>query len=102
MGRPFLGGYDDGVIRVWDVESGVNTRNFTGHVRAVLGMVVSQDGTRLFSASVDWDVKYWDIGTASNVRSYSHNMQATSVIVNQDGTQLFTSSADGSARQWQI
>jgi len=56
------GGGDDGVIRLWDPESGKLRRTLKGHSRLVESIVFARDGKTLASGSDDLTVKLWNLG----------------------------------------
>jgi hypothetical protein len=52
----------DGVIRLWDLDSGKELKQLTGHQGGVLSLAFSSDGERLISGSRDTTVMVWDVG----------------------------------------
>jgi WD40 repeat protein len=56
------GGGEDGVIRLWDAESGMLKRTLKGHSRLVESVVFSPDGKTLASGSDDLTVRLWNVG----------------------------------------
>lgn len=51
----------DHEVRFWDLESGLELFQFTGHTSSVMGVVYGSDGRRAFSASTDGTVRMWKI-----------------------------------------
>jgi hypothetical protein len=51
----------DGVIRLWDLDSGKELKQLTGHQGGVLSLAFSSDGERLISGSRDTTVMVWDV-----------------------------------------
>ncbi len=58
-----MSGHDSGVIRVWNVATGVCDWVLQGHTGGVRCLAVS--GTRLVSGSYDRSVKVWGLGTGA-------------------------------------
>jgi WD40 repeat protein len=59
---------EDGVIRLWDLESGQLAASWRAHVKAARSLAVSPDGTRLVSGGDDRLVHMWDVVRRQNVR----------------------------------
>jgi WD40 repeat protein len=105
-GRVFLGcgGLDSTSNMVWSQEpstgkSGVQT--YLGHTDPVLDVVVSPDGQRLATASVDNTARVWTVGKSEAVELRGHNGDVASVKFSPDGLYVLTvSRQDGTARVW--
>ena len=73
---------DLGLLRVWDIESGLELRAFRSQDDLVLGMALSNDGKHVVSVSADKTLKVWDVRTGHEVRNIeSQSGGFTSVAV---------------------
>jgi WD40 repeat protein len=59
-GRHLVTGNQDGVVEVWDAQTGQRVRRLGTHDREIRGLVFSPSGKHLASASGDGEVKLWD------------------------------------------
>lgn len=59
----------DGVMKVFETESGRHIRSFEGHTHHVLGVSWRADGRLLASSGADNVVKIWDFNTGEGIRS---------------------------------
>jgi WD40 repeat protein len=57
---------EDGVIKLWDAESGEFIKTLKGHTGSVQNLAFNEEGTRMISSSSDLTLKVWD---AEQVRS---------------------------------
>ncbi len=62
-------GDDDGAIRLFNVESGIETRCLEVHVDAVRSLAFSPDGRRLVSTGQDRRVMLWDLEKGQAIRN---------------------------------
>ena len=60
---------DDGTVRLWNPNSGVNYAVLRGHTESVRGVVFSRDGETLVSAGWDVKVRFWDVNTRRLLRT---------------------------------
>lgn len=83
------GGYD-GIIHLWDIESGKHLRAFVGHNSYVGGLDFSADGAYLASAGM-WDItaRVWDLKTGQPIKIFrEHKGYVSSVAWSPDGKRL--------------
>src|SRR5262249_21621154 len=59
--RLLAAGCLDGSIRLWNLESGMEVGQFTGHCGAVLALAFTTDGQRLVSGNYDTTALLWDL-----------------------------------------
>ena len=80
-GNFVAGGYQDGIIRIWDYQSGRPIREYTGHTgSAVNALAISPDDKYVFSGGDDGTVHVWagplDEASVSDPRTGSSMEQA--------------------------
>lgn len=67
-GRVLALGYNDGSIRLWDLEAAKPLGlPLQGHTKQILGLVFSSDNRVLASSSVDRTVRVWDVVTGQSI-----------------------------------
>jgi WD40 repeat protein len=100
-GRRLASASWDGTIKVWDVQSGVETATLRGHTQWVTAVCFSPDGKRLASASYDQTVKLWDSHSGALIATLSgHTKWVQSVAYSPDGARLASASADRTVKVW--
>jgi eukaryotic-like serine/threonine-protein kinase len=58
-GRQLASAGNDGWLKLWDVESGLETRSFRGHTSLISSLVYSGDGQRILTGAKDGTVRAW-------------------------------------------
>ncbi|KAJ6785991.1 hypothetical protein PWT90_08897 [Aphanocladium album] len=58
-------GADDGIVRIWDVNSGIIIRSLEGHNDEVRSAIFLPDATRVASASFDDTIRIWSTDSGS-------------------------------------
>jgi WD40 repeat protein len=96
------GGGKDTSVRVWDLTTGKELKDFRGHTQDVWDVAFHPNGRQVFSASWDKTVKLWDITTGREVRTFTHPLDVNAVAVTRDGKWLLTGSDDKNARLWDL
>ncbi len=93
----------DGVIKVWDVQTGEEAFSLTKHTGAVQGITVDPEGTVLASASADNTVRIWDVRSGQELAVITgHSDAVLDVTFNHDGTLLGTASQDNTIKVWDV
>ncbi len=94
-------GSEDGSVRVWDAESGVELAILQGHDMSVLSSTYSPDGQLIASGSLDRTVRVWDAHTGAELAVlHGHEAGVTCVSFRADGQRIASGSGDGSVRIW--
>ncbi len=60
----------DGIIRVWNAETGANLYTFGGHRGRLYALAMSPDGRRVLSGGEDQVLRLWDIEQGQFLREY--------------------------------
>jgi general transcriptional corepressor TUP1 len=55
-------GYDDNLVRLWDVQTGQLVKHLVGHISRVESVAFTPDGKGLVSGSKDGALKHWNLG----------------------------------------
>ncbi|WP_416211311.1 WD40 repeat domain-containing protein, partial [Frankia sp. Cas3] len=91
----------DGTVRLWDVASGRQLAELTGHTDEVSAVGFSPDGTRLASAGFDGTVRLWDVASGRQLAELTgHTGGVQAVGFSPDGTRLASAGSDGTVRLW--
>src|SRR5262245_13112418 len=90
---------DDGMIRVWDVASGREKRNWQGLHGGTLVLALSADGHTLATAGRDASVRLWDTATGKeSARLTGHKGDVEGLVLSGDGRFLAASSSGRSGQ----
>ncbi|MHC4942509.1 MAG: protein kinase domain-containing protein [Planctomycetota bacterium] len=94
-------GHENGLVKVWDLESGQELAILKGHTSKVYSVNYNPDGDRIASGSNDNNIIIWDAETYEQVAVLrGHTSYVHSVCFSPDGTKLASGSGDGTVRIW--
>lgn len=96
----FTGGVD-GLIRLWDVETGQSVGTFKGHNAEVNALAFNAAGSTLASASTDHTVRLWHFDVTVQSRDFAgHTGAVWSAVFSPDSRQIVSAGADRTAKIW--
>ncbi|CDF38372.1 WD40-repeat containing protein [Chondrus crispus] len=104
-GKRAVSGSEDGSVRVWDVDTGLQIGDaLTAHTEAVSSVGMSGDGKRAVSGSEDESVRVWDVDTGLQIGDAltGHTDGVESVGMSGDGKRAVSGSWDESVRVWDV
>jgi WD40 repeat protein len=78
-GRRLATACQDGVVRIWDAQTGALIRGLTGHTAPVMCVAFNPDGTRIASGSLDHTVRVRDAGDGREIVKYAGHASQRSV-----------------------
>lgn len=95
-GRQLLTGAWDRTVRLWDLETGVQLRQFTEITESVYDVDLSPDGQLVAAALADGSVLVWNTDQEQGARPIAgHAGAATRVVFSHAGNYLASVGADG-------
>ena len=104
----------DGMIRIWNLETGELERDFRAdeidspHLTVLGGgcvwsVVVTPDGRRIVSGGSDGAVRVWDLATGQlELEIQAHDGEVNAVAISPDGTRIASAGMDYSACLWSL
>lgn len=102
-GKLMASGGNDGLIKLWDVEKGIEIGKLAGHEEAVNSVHISYDGTKVLSGGSDGTVRLWSIKDGFEIKRFTgHFGKVYSVSMSSDGKYAVSGGHDGTARFWRV
>jgi WD40 repeat protein/serine/threonine protein kinase len=93
----------DETMRLWDLRTGKEVRQFTGHKGQLIAVAFSPDGKRALSGGDDTVARLWDVATGQLLREYrGHTNQIVVLTFSPDGKRFLSGSHDHSMRLWDV
>lgn len=104
-GRFVVSASSDRTIRLWDLSSGKEIRQFLGHEKHVTDVKYSPDGTQILSSSMDHTTRLWDVATGGEIRKFRSAgapKPVNGVAFSPDGTKALTGDDNNLMRLWDV
>jgi WD40 repeat protein len=93
----------DQTVRLWNIETGDELRQFTGHEHVIWDVRFDVAGERVASASWDRTLRVWNVVTGKLVRLLEgHDGAVYGVAFSPDGKQVVSSASDRTVRLWDL
>ena len=80
----FSGGCD-GVLKLWDVESGTCLRTLAGHENSISSVAITPDGRWAISGSYYGVVMIWDLESGEDIASFTADAGIGRCAIGPDG-----------------
>jgi cytochrome c len=92
---------DDGMVSLWDLETGERVHRFEGHSQKVVNVAVSADGSWAASAAWDGTVRLWNLITLEpGPVLEGHRGTVNAVVYSPDGRLVYSAGYNGELRKW--
>jgi WD40 repeat protein len=109
-GKTLATGSFDGIIRLWDAETGDKLKKgdgtyfeLEGHQHVVYALSFSGDGRNLASGSFDRTVKLWEVFSGQQIATWKgHYGSVGSVAMTPNGRMVVSGSADTNLILWDV
>ena len=88
-------GGGDGTVRVWDLDTGQQQAQLSGHDGPVAAVAVSADGRRAVSGSGDGTVRAWDLQEGLELAFFAADSMITGLAVTPAGTRVIAGTSTG-------
>ncbi|WP_319056234.1 NB-ARC domain-containing protein [Streptomyces europaeiscabiei] len=96
-------GGEDGIVRLWDVESGSVVRSIEASSEWVRSVAFSADGTQIASAGDDYAVRVWNVSDGTAIMTLEGSTAPVrSCSFTPDGTRIVAAGYDGHVRVWNL
>ena len=102
-GQRYLTVGKDGMVRIWDAETGAELRQLRGHSGLVYFAAFSPDGQHVLTGGEDGTARLWDAETGAELRQLGGHsvLEEWRFVLSFDGHHVLTVGADGTpARIW--
>lgn len=101
--RQIAVGYEDGVVRLFDLNSGECLVTYSGHKSAVTCLAFDSEGMRLVSGAKDTNIIIWDtVSEAGLFRLSGHKGPITKCCFLENQNILISSSTDTLVKFWDL
>lgn len=102
-GRYAIFALTDKTVRVFDLQSGEETRVLTGHENWAVGVAVTHDDRRVVSGSLDHAVRVWDLQSGQAISTLTgHTGGVPGIAITSDDRYVISASLDHTLRVWNL
>jgi translation initiation factor 3 subunit I len=81
LNKTIISAGEDGVVRMWDAESGELLEESEAHEKAVTSLALSPDGSHFITASADKTAKLFDTRTLETLKTYQAEARVNAAAI---------------------
>jgi WD40 repeat protein/tetratricopeptide (TPR) repeat protein len=97
------GSLHDGIVRLWELDTGREIRRLRGHTDWVHCVAFSWDGRRILSGGMDRTIRVWDALTGRQLKCIPlHSGRIIDLAISRGGEQAVTGGDDRLVRFWDL
>ncbi len=89
--------YEDGIVRIWNVDTGKELRKLKGSTKDVSSVAFSPDGTKVIAGFYNGNIRIWDVDRGKviyRIKGKGNTDSIRSVAFSPDGTKIIAGSID--------
>jgi len=101
-GKTVVSGDNSGAIKIWDIRTGLKTKEFRGDEMSVKSVIFLPDGVTIAGGGFDGAVKLWDLSSGQEKRLTGHTQAIESVAYSPKNHLLASGSSDKSIKFWEV
>jgi WD40 repeat protein len=102
-GQSLVTASKDGLVRLWDMNTGSRLALLRGHTDTVRTAMFSPKGHKILTASIDGTARLWDVATTQELFTFQgHTNKVEQAAFSPDGQRIITASDDNTARIWNV
>ena len=102
-GSQLVSASQNGMIKIWEVKSGILLKSWPAHAGAVLHVDISLDGTQLISGGEDGLIKLWGVESGILLKNFiEHGSHIINVMFIPDKTKFVSARSGGAIKLWDI
>ena len=88
--RYLVSGSWDKTVRLWELATGKEIKQFLGHTHWVKSVAISKDSRYLVSSSCDDTIRLWYLATGKEIKQFlGHTSSVWSVAISNDNCYMF-------------
>ena len=100
--KSVIGGCDDGFVRIWDIQSAKQVREWRGHNGGIMHLTLSQDKGTVATSGADDTIRIWDVTTGNQIREIRRRLgEADALAISADGSLVACAGLNNSIRIWE-
>ena len=94
----------DNSIKLWDVNTGIDVKNFSGHPAAVNALAITKDGQKIISADAAGNVFIWSTEGSSTpmLQIQAHEGAINTINLFDDDQSFLSAGLDQTIKRWDI
>jgi WD40 repeat protein len=93
----------DQTLKVWDAQTGQESRTLRGHTHRLYGGAISRSGDTIVSASHDQTLKVWDARTGEERCTLrGHTDVVYGCAISPSGNSIVSASEDNTLKVWDV